>query len=93
MQLASPLIDCPPKLTNRIRIAVITSDSESLTDRNTSKVVQGARANLRQSDLLAARSTSNRVADAAEASGIFWGCDELTRTNVKWSTVTLKSSS
>jgi hypothetical protein len=46
MQLASPLIDCPQKkLTNRIRIAMITSDSESLKDRNTPEVVKAARSN------------------------------------------------
>jgi hypothetical protein len=45
MQLASSLIDCSPKkLTNRIRIAMITSDSESLMDRNTPEVVRACSA-------------------------------------------------
>ena len=40
MQPASPFIDYPQKLTNAIRIAEVTSDSESRANRNVPKVVR-----------------------------------------------------
>ncbi|GMP03113.1 hypothetical protein TM239_33940 [Bradyrhizobium sp. TM239] len=65
MQPASPFIDYPPKLTNAIRIAEVTSDSESRANRNAPKVVSA-----RAQQLLKAADQAP-VADAVEAGGIF----------------------
>ena len=73
----------PQKLTNAIRIAEVTSDSESRANRNVPKVV---RARAQQLDRTPA-------ADAVEPGGTLWDCDELTRAGVKWRTVALKPRS
>jgi hypothetical protein len=83
MQPASPFIDYPPKLTNAIRIAEVTSDSESRANRNVPEVVT---ARAQQLDRTPA-------ADAVEPGGTLWDCDELTRAGVKWRTVVLKRRS